>query len=131
MMHAQGRPALEEAFGRIRRDRAQAFLVSGIGVVLAHAEEIVDFAARERLPAVYGRAEYVRVGGLASYDIDRDTARARGADFVQRVVSGAKPAELPVEQVTKFHIALNIRTARALGLQIPASMRLRADELIE
>jgi putative tryptophan/tyrosine transport system substrate-binding protein len=131
MMHALGRPALEQAFGRIRRDRVQALLVSAIGAVLAHAEEIVEFAAREKLPVVYGRAEYVRAGGLVSYDIDRGAAQARGADFVLRVLNGAKPAELPVEQVSKFHIAINLKAARAQGLKIPDSLRLRADEVIE
>lgn len=131
MMHALGRPALEQAFGRIRRDRVQALLVSAIGAVLAHAEEIVEFAARERLPAVYGREEYVRAGGLLSYGVDRDAAQARGANFVQRVLNGAKPAELPVEQVSSLRVAVNLKTARALGMKIPDSIRLRADEVIE
>ena len=131
MMHALGNPALEQAFGRIRRERTQALLVTAIGAVLTHAEEIVEFAARERLPAVYGRAEYVRAGGLATYDVDRDAARARAADLVQKVLKGAKPAELPVEQVSKFHVAINMKTAHRLGLKIPTSIRLRADELIE
>lgn len=131
MFDALSRTTIQQAFARIRSDGIQGILVSSIGAVLSQRDEIVEFAARERLPAVYGRAEYVRAGGLISYDIDRNASAARGADFVQKVLNGAKPAELPVEQVSKFHLALNMKTAHALGLKIPPSVRLRADEVIE
>ena len=131
MLDALSRTTTKQAFARIKSDGIQGILVSSIGAVLSQRDEIVEFAARERLPAVYGRAEYVRAGGLIAYDIDRNAARARGADFVQKVLNGAKPAELPVEQVSKFHLAVNMKTAHALGLKIPPSVRLRADEVIE
>lgn len=131
MLDALGRTTIKEAFARVKSDRVQALLVSAIGAVLNHRDEIVEFAARERLPAVYGRAEYVRAGGLMSYDIDRNASSARGADFVQKVLNGANPAGLPVEQISKFHMAVNMKTARALGMKVPPAIRLRADEVIE
>ncbi len=131
MLDVLSRTALKQTIARIKADRIQAILVTAIGAVLSQQDEILEFAARERLPAVYGRAEYVRSGGLASYGSDPDASRARSADFVKRVLNGAKPAELPVEQVSKFHVAVNIKTAHELGLKISPSIRLRADEVIE
>ena len=131
MLNCLGRSALEQAFARVKRDRIQALLVSGIGTVLSHMEEIVEFAAREKLPSVYGRDEYVRLGGLASFGYDRAIARARAAEMVQKVLNGTKPAEMPVEQVSRFQTVLNIKTARALAIKIPEAVRLKADEILE
>ena len=125
------RSALKQTFSRVKRERIQALLVTAIGAVLDQMAEIIEFAAAERLPAVYGRPEYVRAGGLVSYGVESGASSARVADFVQKVLNGAKPAELPVEQVSKFHMAVNMKTARALGLKIPSPIRLRADEVIE
>ena len=91
----------------------------------------MQFAAREKLPVVYGRREYVDAGGLLSFSADLQWPSLRGADYVYRILNGAKPADLPVEQSSTFRMVLNLKTARALGIAIPASVRLRADEVIE
>ena len=126
-----GRSALDRAFATIKRDRIQALLVSTSGTLLDHRDEILQFVAREKMPAVYGREEWVRAGGLLSYGVDRRSAYERGADFVHKVLRGARPADIPVEQIAALHTALNLKTARALGIKIPESIRLRADEVIE
>lgn len=94
-------------------------------------DQIVQFAAREKLPVVYGRREYVDAGGLLSYSANIQFAYVRSADYVHRILRGAKPADLPVEQSSNMQMVLNLKTARALGIKIPDSVRLRADEVIE
>src|SRR5215813_6385611 len=96
-----------------------------------HREQLVDLAAKRRLPAMYSNRAYTEVGGLMSYGPDvRDNFR-RSASYVDKILKGAKPADLPVEQPTKFEIVVNLKTAKALGLTIPQSVLLRTDQLIE
>ena len=131
MLDGRKRIALERSFETIKREGVQGLVVSSAGVLLEHRDQIVQFAAREKLPVAYGRREYVEAGGLLSYSVDLQFAYLRGADYVHRILQGAKPADLPVEQSSNVRIVLNLKTARALGITIPASVRLRADEVIE
>lgn len=131
MLDGVGRVALDRTFATIRRERIQGLLVGAGGVLLDHREKIVQFAAREKLPVVYGREEWIPAGGLLSYGADRLAAYARGADLAQKILMGTRPAGLPVEQASSIRLVLNMKTARALGIAIPPSVRLRAHEVIE
>ena len=131
LLDGRQRDELGRSFETIKRERLQGFIVGATGVLLEHRDQIVHFAAQERLPVVYGRREYVDTGGLLSYAADLQFSFTRGADYVHRILMGAKPADLPVEQVSNIRMVLNLKTARALGIAIPASLHLRADEVIE
>jgi len=126
-----GTTALERSFATISRDRVQGLLVGFPGTLLDHRDAIIQSALREKLPVVYGRREYVVAGGLMSFDVDRAYGLGRAAILVQKILGGAKPADLAVEQIHKTRLDLNMKTARAQGLRIPDSIRLRADEVIE
>src|SRR5262249_2718892 len=97
----------------------------------AHRAPIISAAARKKVPAVYGLSELVRDGGLLSYDVDRVDNFRRAASYVDRILRGAKPGDLPVQLPTKFEMVVNRKPATALGLAIPPSIMLRADEVIE
>lgn len=131
MLDVSARGVLKDTFETIRRDRVQGLLVGSSGTVIVHGDEIVQFAAREKLPAVYGRIEFASRGALLTYGADRRVNGSRGADLVHRILRGAKPAELPVEQVSAVRMVLNLKTARPLGIRIPDTIRLRADEVID
>ena len=131
MLDGSGRAALDRAFETIRRERVEGLLVSAAQTLLDHRERIVQFAAREKLPAVYSRLEYVPLGGLLCHSADRTIAARRAGDLANRILRGAKPAELPVEQSSNIRTVVNMKTARALGIKVPDSIRLRADEVIE
>lgn len=131
LLDGHQRIELERSFETIKRERLQGFIVGTSGVLVEHRDQIVQFAARERLPVVYGRREYVDAGGLLSYSVDLNFGFLRGADYVHRILKGTKPADLPVEQSSSIRMVLNLKTARALGIKIPESVRLRADEVIE
>lgn len=131
MLDGSARETLNQAFDTIRRDRIQGLLVGSSPSLVGNGEEIVKLAASEKLPAVYGRLEYASHGGLLSFGIDRAAAGTRGADLVHRILRGAKPAEMAVEQLASIRTVINMKTARALGIKIPDSIRLRADEVIE
>jgi putative ABC transport system substrate-binding protein len=96
-----------------------------------HRQQIVDLARSNRLIAVYGNRDYVEAGGLLGYGVDLVDVWKRAAVYVAKILSGTKPADLPVEQPTKFELVINLKTAKALGLMIPPSLLLRADHLIE
>jgi len=131
MLDGRKRSELERSFETIRRERIQGFVVGATTLLLEHRDQIVQLAAREKLPVVYGRREYVDAGGLLSYSADIPFVYLRGAEQVYRILQGAKPADLPVEQSSNVRMVLNLKTARALGITVPATVRVRADEVIE
>lgn len=111
--------------------RAGALFVSGAGILFPNARRVVELAAKSRLPAIYELREYVEAGGLISYGPDINDIWRRSAVFVDKIFKGAKPAEIPVEQPTKFELVVNLKTAKDLGLTIPQTVLLRADHVIE
>lgn len=130
MLDGSTRSALDQAFETIRREHSDALLVGSSGTVVEYRDEIINFAAREKLPAVYGRLEFAP-GGLLTYGIDRIAAARRAADLVHRILHGAKPGDLAVEQSGLVRLVLNMKAAQALGIRIPESIRLRADMVIQ
>jgi len=120
------------AFAEARRHRAQALVVLGSGLNYANRARIVELAAKHHLPTMYHTRDYVvDSGGLISYGVDTYALGRRAATYVDKIFKGAKPADLPVEQPTKFELMVNLKTARALGITIPRSILLRADKVIE
>ena len=121
----------EAAFAAMMRERPDALIVTGDAVHQLRQVWIVDFAAKRRLPVLYQLKEYVEAGGLMSYGASIADNYRRAATYVDKILKGAKPADLPVEQPTRFELVINMKTARALGLTIPQSILLRADQVIE
>jgi putative ABC transport system substrate-binding protein len=121
----------DDAFATMKNERVPALLVIADPLVANNRERIVAFAATNRLPAVYPYRLFVDVGGLMSYGADTHDLTRRAATYVDQILKGAKPAELPIEQPTKFELVVNLRTAKALGLTIPASLLLRADHVVQ
>jgi putative ABC transport system substrate-binding protein len=111
--------------------RAGGLLTLEDPFTIAHRTRIVELARAYKLPAIHAVRPFVDAGGLMSYGPDRADQNRRAATFVDRILKGARPAELPVEQPTKFELVINLKTARALGLAIPRSLLLRADHLVE
>ncbi len=126
-----GQAALERSFDLVRKERIQGLVVSAAGGLLDHRHQIVGFASREKIPVVYTRRDYVDDGGLMSYGIHRIPLYVRSAELVHRILQGANPGEIPVEQIAVIRTVINLKTAKALGLKIPDSVRLRAEEVIE
>lgn len=122
---------IESAFAMMVADRPDALIVSQDALTLQHRKEIIDFTIQKRLPGMFVAKEWVVVGGLMSYGENLADMYRRGAYFVDKVLKGAKPADLPVEQVTKFELILNLKTAKAMELTIPAAFLVTADEVIE
>jgi putative tryptophan/tyrosine transport system substrate-binding protein len=118
-------------FTAIMRERPDGLLVTGDPVSQLHIGQIIDFLATNRLPTMFFLKENVVAGGLMSYGASLPDLFRRGASYVHRILQGVRPADLPVEQPTKFELVINVKTAKALGLAIPESFLLRADELIE
>jgi len=123
--------ALEQAFATMVRERAQVLVVLSDGVLFNCRGQIGVMAVRNRLPAISAVREYVEAGLLLSYGIDLPDQFRRSAVFVDKIFKGAKPADLPVEQPTKFELVINLKTATALGVEVPTSLLQRADEVIE
>ena len=121
----------DQAFDKIAKERPDAFIVLADRVFLHNRARIVDFAARNRLPAVYPYRELVEAGGLMSFGPNYADMHRRAATYVDKILKGAKPGNLPVEQPTKFELIINLKPAKALGLTIPQSLVLRADEVIQ
>ena len=119
------------AFAAITRANAQAVLVGGTAINFSHRHSIVDFAAKNCLPAVYHTRPFVDAGGLISYGVDFSDVYRRAVGYVDRILKGARPSDLPVEQPTKFELVINLKTAKALGLTVPPTLLARADEVIE
>jgi hypothetical protein len=119
--------AFETAVGR----HVDALLVSFDGLFQANARMIVELVARNRLPAIYVGREFIEAGGLMTYGVSFPDLYFRAATYVDKIFRGVKPADLPVEQPTKFELIINLKTAKALGLDVPATLLARADEVIE
>jgi len=123
--------AFERAFELIARERPDALLIVEDALIVGHMKQIADFATRERLATMLGNPAVLEGGGLIGYGPDvREMAR-RGAYYVDKILKGTKPADLPVEQPTKFELVINLKTAKALALTIPQSLLLRADRVLE
>ena len=122
---------LRGAFDAAAKQRAEALIVGVDGVTQGNLQLIAELVAQQRLPSIYGAKEYVNFGGLMTYGASDAHMYHRAATFVDRILKGAKPAELPVEQPTKYELVINLKTAKALGLTIPPSLLLRADQVIE
>jgi ABC-type uncharacterized transport system substrate-binding protein len=122
---------LEGAFAAMARARAQAVLVLGSPIFFTERQRVAELAVSHRLPTMLDSRDYVDAGGLMSYSPKYDDLYRRGAIYVDKILKGAKPADLPVEQATTFELVLNARTAKTLGLTIPQSLLRRADEVIE
>lgn len=122
---------LEPAFARVIAERARAVMVLTDPFVLTHRRRIVALAAKNRLPAVYGEREFVEAGGLMFYGASLTTLYRDAAVYADKILKGARPADLPVEEPTKLDLVVNLRTARTLGIEIPSSVLLRADRVLE
>jgi putative tryptophan/tyrosine transport system substrate-binding protein len=119
------------AFEVMAREHAEALMVVASPLFVAHRELLADLALQHRLPAMYGSKEFVQAGGLISYSADLTDLNRRAASYIDKILKGAKPDELPVEQASKFELVINRKTAKAIGLTIPPTLIARADEVIE
>jgi putative ABC transport system substrate-binding protein len=113
------------------REHFDGFIVFAAPIMLRNSRQIVDLAARYRLPGVYARDNYVVIGGLLSYAPDRVAMFRTWAEQVHRVLKGAKPGDLPIQQPRKFIVTINLKKSKALGLTVPRSILLLADKVIE
>ncbi len=127
----RGPEDLEKAFASIAHQRPEALALLASNMFRAHRVRIVELAARHRLPATFSDRSFVEAGGLMSYGPDDKALFRQLANYVDRILKGAKPGDLPIEQPTKFELVINMKTAKALGLTIPQSLLQRADELIQ
>jgi putative ABC transport system substrate-binding protein len=126
-----GREDLDAAFTKVTKERVGAVTALPLPVLTGERRRITELALRHRLPSIFHWREYVDVGGLMSYGASQDDLIRRAASYVDKILKGAKPADLPVEQATKFELVINMKTAKALGLTIPQSLLVRADRVIE
>jgi len=131
LLEARSPNEFEAAFAAMAREGAGALLVVPDSIFGLHRARLQDLAAKSRLPAMYGLREHTEAGGLMSYAVDLRDSFRRSATYVDKILKGAKPADLPVEQPTKFKLVINLKTAKALGLTIPQSVLLRADEVLQ
>ena len=121
----------ESAFAAMRRWHAHALFAAAGLLTTGHRTTLVELAAKTRIPAIWGERQFVDSGGLMSYAADFIDQIRRAATYIERILKGAKPGDLPVEQPTSFELVINLKTARALGLTIPPSLLVRADQVIE
>jgi putative ABC transport system substrate-binding protein len=131
LLEARGPNEFDGAFAAMAKERVGALLVVADSMFIFHRTRLADLAARSRLPAAYGTRDHVEAGGLMSYGPSVRDLYRRGATFVDKILKGAKPGDLPVEQPTKFELVINMKTAKTLGLTIPPVLLLRADEVIQ
>jgi putative ABC transport system substrate-binding protein len=131
MLAARDVKEIDRAFAALTKGRAEALIVLPDPVFVAQHSRIAAFAARSRLPSVSGSRGYAEEGGLITYGPDFFELGRRTAAYVDRILKGAKPGDLPIEQATKFELVINLKTAKALGLTIPPSLLQRADQVIE
>ena len=128
---AERREDLDDAFTAAVRGHADALLALDDALTLAYRKQVIALAAKRRLPVMYGFREFPDAGGLMSYGTDNVTQYRRTAIFVDKILKGARPADLPIDQPTKFELVVNLKAANAIGLTIPASLLQRADQVID
>lgn len=131
VVEVRGRDEFDGAFAAMARARVDGLVVQGDPIFFPARKQIVDLAMKHRLPTVTHAREFVEIGGLMSYGASLSRQFRRAAFYVDRILKGTKPGDLPVEQPTTFELVINLKTAQALGLAIPGILRLRADQLIE
>ncbi|MGH7398099.1 MAG: ABC transporter substrate-binding protein [Candidatus Rokuibacteriota bacterium] len=131
VVDARGPEGFDAAFATIAGERAEGLIVFADGGFLAHRKRLVELASRLRLPGVYASNGFAQAGGLITYVPDTAETYRRAASFVDRIFKGASPATLPVEQPTRFELTVNLAAARALGLTIPQSLLVRANQVVE
>jgi putative tryptophan/tyrosine transport system substrate-binding protein len=131
LLEARGPDEFDGAFAAMAKERAGALLVVADGVFFLHRAKLADLAVKNQLPSMHGIRENVEAGGLMNYGPNFLDQWRRAATFVDKIFKGAKPADLPVEQPTKFELVINLKAAKALGLTVPPSLLARADEVIE
>jgi putative ABC transport system substrate-binding protein len=122
---------LERAFASVLKGRAEALVVGPGQFLFTHQRRVVEFALKNRLPSIYAWKDAVSAGGLIAYGVNIQQVYRRAAYYVDKILRGTKPGDLPVEQPTKFDLVVSLKTAKALGLTIPQSLLLRADAVIE
>jgi len=120
----------ESAFARAKRERAQALITPPHTFLVTQQRQVLDFAAKNRLPAMYPASEFVEAGGLMSYGPNYADLWRRAADFVDKILKGTKPADIPVEQPMRFEFVVNLKTANQLGLKIEPNVLVRAQRVI-
>ena len=130
-VEVRGHAELEGAFAAMVRERANGIVVAQDPVTFGSRSHVALLAARSRLPAVYGVREFAEAGGLMSYGPNIADQFRRAAIYVDKILKGAKPGALPIEQPTKFELVINLKAAKALGLTLPPSLVQRADQVIE
>jgi putative ABC transport system substrate-binding protein len=121
---------IEAAFRRMLKWRADALVAQGSGILNTRRAQIAELAVENRLPSIYYAPEFVQAGGLMFYGVDFADLFRRAATYVDKILKGAKPADLPVEQPTKFELVINLKTAKQIGLTIPHNVLMRADRVI-
>ncbi len=131
ILEVRGPEEFDKAFAAMTRERAGAVVVLADPVTVFHRTRLADLAVKHRLPAMFGSRVYVDAGGLMSYWAHLPDLSRRVGSYVDRILKGAKPGDLPIEQPTQFELGINLKTARALGLTIPRSLLLRADHVLE
>ena len=130
-MEVSSADKLDGAFKDAINARSDALAVTPNAVALSNRKQIVELAAKTRLPAIYFRDEFVDSGGLMSYGADLDDHYRRAATYVDKILKGTKPGDLPVEQPTKFELVINLKTAKQIGLTISPNVLVRADKVIK
>ena len=130
MLELRSPDDFEQAFRAAARQHAEALITIRDNLTNTHIKEIVEFATKNRLPGIYPATEYAEAGGLMSYAPDFRDLYRRAATYVDKILKGAKPAELPVEQPEKFELVINLKTAKQIGLTIPPNVLARADRVI-
>jgi len=130
-VEVRGPEDFQGAFAAMTRGRPEALVSLADPLIFTYQTQIVDFAAKSRLPAMHPFRESVEAGGLMAYSVNIPDMFRRAATYVDKILRGAKPGDLPIEQPTKFEFVINIKTAQALGLTIPQSLLLRADQVVE